>query len=91
MAGDPFGLLLRQRIVFLGGEVSFLLSLLLGGPTSYVLDCLGSPPFADTARTVCRSMTLQQMQSSASSSYWTHNTPRRYVVVTHSEGSPLLV
>jgi hypothetical protein len=22
MAGDPFGLLLRQRIVFLGGEVS---------------------------------------------------------------------
>jgi ATP-dependent protease ClpP protease subunit len=25
MAGDPFGLLLRQRIVFLGGEVSFQL------------------------------------------------------------------
>lgn len=24
MAGDPFGLLLRQRIVFLGGEASFI-------------------------------------------------------------------
>lgn len=23
MAGDPFGLLLKQRIIFLGGEVSF--------------------------------------------------------------------
>jgi hypothetical protein len=31
MAGDPFGLLLRQRIVFLGGEVrtlSFLTAIL---------------------------------------------------------------
>ena len=25
MAGDPFGLLLRQRIVFLGGEASLTL------------------------------------------------------------------
>ena len=24
MAGDPFGLLLRQRIVFLGGEASLI-------------------------------------------------------------------
>lgn len=24
MAGDPFGLLLRQRIIFLGGEASFV-------------------------------------------------------------------
>jgi hypothetical protein len=28
MAGDPFGLLLRQRIVFLGGEVSLTVHLL---------------------------------------------------------------
>ena len=25
MAGDPFGLLLRQRIVFLGGEASLVI------------------------------------------------------------------
>ena len=30
MAGDPFGLLLRQRIVFLGGEVSCVCSGLAG-------------------------------------------------------------
>jgi hypothetical protein len=28
MAGDPFGLLLRQRIVFLGGEVRLIRLLL---------------------------------------------------------------
>lgn len=28
MAGDPFGLLLRQRIVFLGGEASLVSYLL---------------------------------------------------------------
>ena len=30
MAGDPFGLLLRQRVVFLGGEVRTTLSWVWG-------------------------------------------------------------
>jgi hypothetical protein len=35
MAGDPFGLLLRQRIVFLGGEVEdFGADALVGGNCS---------------------------------------------------------
>ncbi len=34
MAGDPFGLLMRQRIVFLGGEVRF--HDLISGPVEFL-------------------------------------------------------
>lgn len=75
MAGDPFGLLLRQRIVFLGGEVSLV--------TRFITH-LSFSLFTRVVRVLtdlwyhCRSMTLQQMQSSVSFFSWTLRTRTRY-------------
>lgn len=43
MAGDPFGLLLRQRIVFLGGEVEDFGADALVGSSADSVTWVGTP------------------------------------------------
>ena len=83
MAGDPFGLLLRQRIVFLGGEASIHRAISCPSDMNVewkdlTMNETGTAGDVLTRWLWCRSMTLQQMRSSASCCFWIPRTLTRY-------------